>query len=287
MSSVHWVECPRDAMQGLAHYVPTALKVRYLTALLEVGFDTLDAGSFVSPKAVPQMADTAEVIEAIDWAASPSRLLVIVANRRGAEQAVAFAPVRDLGFPFSISETFQQRNARQTIPEAEAELAAITEIAHGATKDVVVYLSMAFGNPYGDAWSEALVVDWAWRMVERGHRVISLADTVGTADPAAVERIFTSLTAAHPHVTFGAHFHARPDGWRAKVEAAWRGGCRRFDSALGGYGGCPFAQDALVGNIATESVELFLAEQHALPALNRDALSRAQQIAREVFMPQP
>jgi hydroxymethylglutaryl-CoA lyase len=283
--AVHWVECPRDAMQGLAHYVPTALKVRYLNALLEVGFDTLDAGSFVSHKAVPQMADTAEVIEAIEWAASPTRLLVIVANRRGAEQAISFPSVRDLGFPFSISETFQQRNARQTIPEAEAELAAITEIAHGATKDVVVYLSMAFGNPYGDAWSEALVLDWAARMVERGHCTISLADTVGTAEPAAVQRIFAALTAAHPHVTFGAHFHARPDGWRAKVEAAWRGGCRRFDSAMGGYGGCPFAQDALVGNVATEAIAQFLSEQDALPALNRDALRRAQQIAREVFMP--
>lgn len=285
MTPLHWVECPRDAMQGLAHTVPTALKVRYLQALLRVGFTTLDGGSFVSPKAVPQMADTAAVIDALDWSATATELLVIVANRRGAEQALQHAPVRWLGFPFSISPTFQQRNARQTLGEAEAELSAIAELAHTHGRRVVVYLSMGFGNPYGDPWSEALVTDWAARMLAQGLDVVSLADTVGTAEPAAVERIFAQLTQAHPEAQFGAHFHARPDDWRPKVEAAWRAGCRRFDTALGGFGGCPFAQDALVGNVATEALQTFLAEQGAMPALDAAALAEAQAIAREVFAP--
>lgn len=283
MSAIHWVECPRDAMQGLAHPVPTALKVRYLEALLRVGFTTLDAGSFVSPKAVPQMADTAEVIAAVDWSASATELLVIVANRKGAELAVQHAAVDVLGFPFSISETFQQRNSRQTLREAEAELAAVAALAAGAGKQLVVYLSMGFGNPYGDAWSEALVADWAERLVATGVRTLSLADTVGTAAPDAVERLFARLVPAYSQVQFGAHFHARPDSWQPKVSAAWRGGCRRFDTALGGFGGCPFAQDALVGNLATEALHSFLAEQHALPPLDAAALLEAQAIAHQVF----
>ena len=283
MSPLHWVECPRDAMQGLAHAVPTALKVRYLQALLRVGFDTIDGGSFVSAKAVPQMADTAEVIAALDWGATRSELLVIVANAKGAAQAVAHGPVGWLGFPFSISETFQQRNSRQTLAQAEAELAQVAELARAHGKGLVVYLSMGFGNPYGEAWSEQLVVDWAGRLIARGVHTLSLADTVGTAEPAAVERIFTQLTQAHPEAQLGAHFHARPDEWRPKVAAAWRAGCRRFDTALGGFGGCPFAQDALVGNVATEALHGFLTEQGALPALDADALAEAQALAREVF----
>lgn len=247
------IECPRDAMQGIHVPIPTAVKVAYLNGLLRVGFDTIDIGSFVSPKAIPQMADTAEVLARLDLQDVRSALLVIVANERGAEQAALQPNVRYLGYPFSISETFQQRNTNTSIAGSWDRTARIAEIAQRAGKELVVYISMGFGNPYGDPWSAEIALHWTRRLVEElGVRIISLADTVGLARPEDIDALFRELVPAMPEVEFGAHLHARIDNWKPKVDAAWNAGCRRFDGALKGYGGCPMAEDDLVGNLATE-----------------------------------
>lgn len=279
------IECPRDAIQGFAHPVPTDLKIRYLQALLEVGFHTLDFGSFVSPKAVPQMADTPEVVRALDLSKSRTRLLAIVANHRGAEQACAFPQISYLGYPFSVSETFQLRNTQQTQARSLDLVADMQALCEASGKTLVVYLSMAFGNPYGDPWSEELVANWARQIADLGISVISLADTTGVADPISVTSLSRRLTDALPGVTLGGHFHARPDRQTAGLAAAWEGGIRRFDVALGGFGGCPFAQDELVGNVSTEALLAFFKEKAIFPALDPVALERAQALAREVFHP--
>lgn len=284
MEEVKLIECPRDAMQGLHDLIPTELKVRYLNELLKVGFDTIDIGSFVNPRAIPQLADTAEVLSRIQMAGSPSKLLVIVANERGAEQACAQEAVAYLGYPFSISETFQQRNTNTSIEGSWARTGRIAEAAHKAGKELVVYISMAFGNPYGDPWNAEIALHWTDRLVrECGVRIISLADTVGVARPADVERMFSALIPAMPQVRFGAHLHARKDNWKEKTDAAWRAGCRRFDHAIAGLGGCPMAEDELVGNLTTELFIADLLANDIATGIDQEQLARCVRLASEIF----
>lgn len=281
---VKLIECPRDAVQGIHTFIPTAEKVRYLNEVLKVGFDTIDIGSFVSPKAIPQLADTAEVLSRLDLSTTRSKLLVIVANERGAEQACAQEGVSYLGYPFSISETFQRRNTNTGIEGSWARTAAIAEQARRSDKQLVVYISMAFGNPYGDPWNAEVALHWTRRLVEElGVRIVSLADTVGVARPADVEAMFSALIPAFPHVEFGAHLHARKDNWKPKTDAAWNAGCRRFDHAIAGYGGCPMAEDDLVGNLTTE---LFISDLHhhgVVTGIDREQLARCVALAGAVF----
>ncbi|MEZ0611453.1 hydroxymethylglutaryl-CoA lyase [Fibrella sp. WM1] len=277
------VECPRDAMQGLARFIPTADKIRYLNALLQVGFDTLDFGSFVSPKAVPQMQDTAEVLAGLDLSGTSTKLLAIVANGRGAEQAVGYEVIRYVGFPLSVSETFQQRNTNRSIAEAMTDVAAMQQLCQQADKELVVYLSMGFGNPYGDAYSPALVVDFARQLDELGIRHIVPSDTIGTATPASIEVLFNELTDALPFQRFGAHLHARPDETAAKVTAAVQAGVRRLDGAIGGLGGCPMAADTLTGNLPTEAIVGTLQALNVPVALDLDRLAEAVQLSRAIL----
>jgi hydroxymethylglutaryl-CoA lyase len=280
---VKLVECPRDAMQGILELIPTATKIAYLNQLLKVGFDTLDFGSFVSAKAIPQLADTAEVLAGLDLAQTETKLLAIVANLRGAQEAVQHAEIRYLGYPFSISETFQIRNTKHTIAESVTLVEEMQALCAASGKELVVYISMGFGNPYGDAWSPELASGWVEKMVALGVRIISLADTVGTADAGTIGPLFQALIPRFPEVEFGAHFHASVQGRAAKLQAAWEGGCRRFDSAMLGFGGCPFAEDELVGNIATESLLEFLREKEALPVLDAAALNVSMVEASKLF----
>ena len=277
------VECPRDAMQGIADFIPTAEKVAYLQQLLAVGFDTLDFGSFVSPKAIPQLADTAEVLARLDLSQTRTRLLAIVANLRGAQEAARHAEISYLGYPFSISETFQLRNTNKTIAASLELVGEMQALCQSQDLELVVYISMGFGNPYGDPWSPALAAEWVARIADLGVRTISLADTVGTADPANITPLFEALIPRFPKVELGAHFHARPEERRAKLQAAYDGGCRRFDSALLGFGGCPFAEDELVGNIATESLLEWMHEGGMHHGLDLPALQAATVTASGVF----
>ena len=248
------IECPRDAMQGLDHFVPTDLKIRYLNTLLQVGFDTLDFGSFVSPKAIPQMRDTAEVLKGLTLSKTKTKLLAIVANLRGAEEAVSYAQIQYVGFPLSVSETFQQRNTNKTIAQAFAEVAEIQNLCSIEGKQLVVYLSMGFGNPYGDFYSPAVIGEFTKQLVQLGVTIIAPSDTVGSSTPEAIGALFQELIPAFPEVEFGAHLHARPGEADAKVRAAVRAGVRRIDGALRGFGGCPMAADNLTGNLPTEDV---------------------------------
>lgn len=284
MTEVKLIECPRDAMQGIHPFIPTHVKVDYLNGLLRVGFDTIDIGSFVSPKAIPQLADTAEVLARIDMSATKSKLLVIVANERGAEEAVKHENVAYLGYPFSISETFQQRNTNTSIEGSWARTAHIAETARKAGKELVVYISMAFGNPYGDPWNADIAMQWTDRLVnELGVRIIALSDTVGVARPEDISAMFSALIPAMPQVEFGAHLHARPDNWKPKTGAAWDAGCRRFDGALKGYGGCPMAEDDLVGNLAMEAFVKDLEARGVRTGLDLRLLERSVAQASSVF----
>lgn len=277
------IECPRDAMQGWHRMISTEEKVAYLQALLKVGFDTLDFGSFVSPKAIPQMADTREVLSRLDLSASRSKLLAIVANVRGAEEAVIHEAIHYLGFPFSVSETFQLRNTNKTITESLEQVHTMQELCIKNGKELVVYISMGFGNPYEDPYSPEIVLQWVDEMVKMDITTISLADTVGVANPAVISSLFQQLIPAYPRVEFGAHFHSAPHNWEEKVLAAWEQGCRRFDSAIKGIGGCPMAKDELVGNLATENL-IWFCQQHQIPTgLDMTALQAAQQLADAVF----
>ena len=246
------VECPRDAMQGIKHFIPTEMKIAYMKELLKVGFDVLDCGSFVHPSAVPQMADTPEVIRAIESIDSKSELLVIVANERGAVRAAAFGRIRYLGFPFSVSETFQKRNTNSTRENAFITLKKIAEIARVSGKQVVCYISMGFGNTYGDYYSEEEVLEWVSRIKELGINTISLADTTSQASPLNIKSLYQKCITFFPDLNFGVHLHAAPFQWEDKVKAAIDAGCRRIDSAMLGFGGCPFAKDDMVGNLPTE-----------------------------------
>ncbi|UYQ94391.1 hydroxymethylglutaryl-CoA lyase [Chitinophaga horti] len=279
--AVKLIECPRDAMQGWHHQVPTEQKIAYINALLKVGFDTIDFGSFVSPKAIPQMADTREVLEGLDLSSTQSNLLAIVANLRGAEDAVAVSKdrIRYLGFPFSISETFQLRNTNKTIAESLDEVQAIQELCIKNDMQLVVYISMGFGNPYGDAYNPEVALRWVDELAGMDIQTISLADTVGVAEPDTIKYLFSTLIPAYPSVDFGAHFHSAPHNWEEKISAAFNQGCRRFDSTIKGIGGCPMAKDELVGNIATENLLQFLSFK-----VDTDALREAQQLANAVFI---
>ena len=252
--SIKIIECPRDAMQGIKPFIPTSKKVQYLQSLLHVGFDTLDFGSFVSAKAIPQMQDTAAVLSLLDLSKTRTKLLAIVANTRGAKAAAAFDVIDFLGFPFSISENFQMRNTHKTITESEVILEEILQIAGQHHKKVVVYLSMAFGNPYGDPWNVDIVGEWTDRLHKMGVQILSLSDTVGTSNASSISYLFSNLIPAYPSVEFGAHLHTHPDTWHEKVEAAYAAGCRRFDGAIQGFGGCPMAKDELTGNMPTEKL---------------------------------
>ena len=277
------IECPRDAMQGIHNFIPTATKTTYLNALLRVGFDTLDFGSFVSPKAIPQLRDTAEVLAGLDLSTSKTKLLAIVANLRGAETAALHPEITYLGFPLSVSETFQRRNTNQSTPEALADVAAMHELCERTGKTLVVYLSMGFGNPYGDAWSPEIVTDFTARLAALGVRVVALSDTVGVSSPTTIAPLFSALIPAFPAIEFGAHLHTTPATWREKVAAAYHAGCRRFDGAIGGFGGCPMAADELTGNMATENLLAFLAEEGVNSGLDMAAFGRAREEAAGIF----
>lgn len=278
------IECPRDAMQGLAHFVPTDRKIRYLNALLRVGFDTLDFGSFVSPKAIPQMRDTAEVLAGLDLSQTQTKLLAIVANGRGVGQAVRFPEVQCVGFPLSVSETFQQRNTNKAIAQAMAEVGEIQNRCVRTGKTLVVYLSMGFGNPYGDPYSPEVVGEFTERLVQMGVGVIAPSDTVGSSTPEAIESLFRHLIRTFPGVEFGAHLHARPGEAPGKVRAALRAGVRRIDGALRGFGGCPLAADDLTGNLPTEEIIQTLTDEGVAVTVNQDAFGEAMTLSAEVFM---
>ena len=277
------IECPRDAMQGLPDFIPTATKTAYLNELLQVGFDTLDFGSFVSPKAIPQLRDTAEVLAGLDLSRSSTKLLAIVANLRGAETAAQHPEISYLGFPLSVSETFQRRNTNQTTAEALADVAAMHALCERSGKTLVAYLSMGFGNPYGDAWSPEIVTDFTQQLAALGVRIVALSDTIGASTAASITPLFSALIPAFPSIEFGAHLHTTPGSWREKVSGAYVAGCRRFDGAIGGFGGCPMAADELTGNMATESLLDFLAEKGVESGLDLEAFGRAQAMATSVF----
>ena len=270
-NTIKIIECPRDAMQGIKEFIPTKEKVQYIQSLLRVGFDTIDFGSFVSPKAIPQMADTAEVLSQLDLSSTTSKLLAIVANIRGANDASKHTEIHYLGYPFSISENFQMRNTHKTIAQSVITLQEILNIADRTNKLVVVYLSMGFGNPYGDPWNVDIVGDWTERLGKMGVRIISLSDTIGSSNPENIEYLFSNLIPKYPDIEFGAHLHTTPSSWFEKVDAAYKAGCRRFDGAIQGFGGCPMAKDELTGNMPTEKLVSYFTKRQ--PVNNLDALS--------------
>jgi hydroxymethylglutaryl-CoA lyase len=277
------VECPRDAMQGWKYFIPTDQKVAYLNSLLKVGFDVLDFGSFVSPKAIPQMADTKQVIPQLELSASWTKLLAIVANTRGAEDAVEYDEVSYIGFPFSISETFQLRNTNKTIEQSMQQLDDMQKLCVQKNKELVVYISMGFGNPYGDEYSAEIAINWVRKLTELGVRTIALSDTVGLADPKTIEYLFRNLVPEFKDVSFGAHFHSTTDKWKEKIEAAYNNGCMRFDSALKGIGGCPMAEDELVGNIATENLVGWCETKNIPLSIDREQLAKSLRLASDIF----
>lgn len=280
---VHIVECPRDAMQGIKTFIPTEEKVAYLNQLLQVGFDTLDFGSFVSPKAIPQMRDTAEVLAGLNLENTATKLLAIVANRRGAEDAAKFSEISFLGYPFSISETFQLRNTNATIEESLERVKQIQDICVRSGKQMVVYISMGFGNPYGDEWNVEIVQKWIDRLLELDIRIFSLSDTIGVSSPDSIAYLFGNLIPRYPDTIFGAHLHTQPHNWREKVQTAYENGCRRFDGALRGYGGCPMAKDDLTGNMATENMLYYFDELQLDLNLDRGAFGKSMAMVTEVF----
>jgi len=282
-NKVQLVECPRDAMQGWKTFIPTEKKIEYLNTLLQVGFDTLDCGSFVSHKAIPQMADTREVLMQLKMQNVKTKLLVIVANTRGAEEAVTLEQVSYLGFPFSISETFQQRNTNSSIEESVKRVEEIQQLCLKNNKQLVVYLSMGFGNPYGDEYNEETLLHWADEMVRREIGIISLADTVGVATPDQISFALDILIPAYPNTEFGVHLHSTADNWQAKLEAAVQSGCKRFDGALKGIGGCPMAKDELVGNMNSELMVEYFKSHSLLGQLDYTALNKSLGLASEIF----
>jgi len=283
-TKIKLTECPRDAMQGLKNFVPTEIKAAYINLLLEVGFDTIDFGSFVSAKAIPQMQDTAEVLKRLNMSYTKSKLLAIIANYRGAEAAGQHDEITYLGFPFSISETFQKRNTNATINEAFDTIKRVQELCQNKGKKLLTYLSMGFGNPYGDEWSEEIVSHWADKLINEGIAYISLADTIGVAEPEQIGKLYGSLSDQFPKTIFGVHLHSTPGTWLQKVEAAYKSGCLRFDTALKGYGGCPMAKDELTGNIATENVIAYLQSQKIDLGLNMDKLGEAMEYSVRIFL---
>ncbi len=281
---IHLIECPRDAMQGWTTFIPTEKKVEYLNSLLEAGFDTLDCGSFVSAKAIPQMADTAKVIGQLTINNSITKLLVIVANVRGAEEAAAHENITYLGFPFSISPTFQLRNTNSTIEESLQRVEDIQNLCIKSNKQLVLYLSMGFGNPYGDEYNTEILLKWADEMVQRDIKIISLADTVGVAEPQQIGLALSTLIGKYPQVEIGVHLHSKPSNWKQKLQAAINARCLRFDGALKGIGGCPMAKDELVGNMNTEWMIKYFKKEQILKSIDEEALQKCIKIADEIFV---
>lgn len=277
------IECPRDAMQGIKTFIPTKEKVRYIQSLLGCGFDTIDFGSFVSPKAIPQMADTAEVLAQLDLSKTRSKLLAIVANVRGANDACQHQPIDYLGYPFSISENFQMRNTHKTIAQSVDTLKEILEIANRAEKEVVTYISMGFGNPYGDPWNVEIVGEWTEKLAGMGVKILSLSDTIGSSTPEVIDYLFSNLIPKYPHIEFGAHLHTTPSKWHEKVDAAYKAGCRRFDGAVQGFGGCPMAKDELTGNMPTEKMLSYFTAAKAETNVNWMVFEAAYNKATELF----
>ena len=282
-STVNLIECPRDAMQGWKEFISTEKKIEYINSLLKVGFHTIDFGSFVSPKAIPQMADTSTVLDKLRLDDTNTKLLAIVANVRGAQEASVYDKITYLGFPFSISETFQQRNTNSSIKESLIRVEEIQNICFKTNKQLVVYMSMAFGNPYGDEYNAEILLNWTKEIMERGAKIISLADTVGIAEAEQISGALRSLVPNYPNIDFGVHLHSTAKNWQGKLEAAFTSGCVRFDGALKGIGGCPMANDELVGNMNTEWMIHYFKEKERLPQLDFEALQNSLSIAEEIF----
>ncbi|MDG1295888.1 MAG: hydroxymethylglutaryl-CoA lyase [Saprospiraceae bacterium] len=276
------IECPRDAMQGIKNFIPTEHKITYLNELLKVGFDTLDFGSFVSPKAIPQMRDTAAVLGGLDLNTA-TKLLAIVANTRGASQACEFEEIKYLGYPFSISETFQLRNTNASIEDSMGRLLRIKELADKTNKEVVVYLSMGFGNPYGDPWNVEIVAYWVDQLTKHGFSILQLSDTIGVATPESIAYLFSGLISEYPDIEIGAHLHTKPNEWEPKIHAAYENGCRRFDGAFKGYGGCPMAKDDLTGNMPTEHILNYFNKLNLLEGYNLDVAKSALNNSNSVY----
>ena len=282
-NSVKIIECPRDAMQGIKTFIPTAKKVQYIQALLRVGFDTIDFGSFVSPKAIPQMVDTAEVLSQLDLSKTTSKLLAIVANTRGANEAAEHSEIDYLGYPFSISENFQMRNTHKTLAQSVVTLQEILNIADKSGKSVVAYLSMGFGNPYGDPWNVDVVGAWTERLSKMGVKILSLSDTIGSSTPENIDYIFSNLIPHYANIEFGAHLHTTPSSWFEKVDAAYKAGCNRFDGAIQGFGGCPMAKDELTGNMPTEKLLSHFTAVKSNTNLNALSFESAYNEATKIF----
>lgn len=283
MEQVKLIECPRDAMQGIKDWIPTKEKAQYIQSLLRCGFDTIDFGSFVSPRAIPQMQDTAEVLAQLDLSKTKSKLLAIVANVRGAVDAVSFDEIQYLGYPFSISENFQMRNTHATIAQSITVLQEILELADGHDKELVAYLSMGFGNPYGDPWNVDIVSEWTEKLSEMGVKILSLSDTVGSSTPEIITYLFSNLISKYPQIEFGAHLHTTPTAWYEKVDAAFKAGCRRFDGAIQGFGGCPMAKDELTGNMPTEKMLSYFNTNKVESGINAMSFESAHNEATKIF----
>ena len=277
------VECPRDAMQGITEFIDTSKKVEYINTLMQAGFHTIDAGSFVSAKAIPQMQDSANVFKQLNIEKNNSRLLAIVANLRGAHDAVSFDEISYLGFPFSISETFQQRNTNSSIDESLHRVEEIQNLCFKKNKQLVIYISMAFGNPYNEDWNADLAIYWCKKLAQLDIKIMPLSDTIGVSNPENISYLFSHLIPALPNVEFGAHLHSTPETALEKIEAAYKSGCRRFDSAIHGFGGCPMATDDLTGNLATETLVGYFDDNNIKTNLNKDVLEEAYKMAWNVF----
>lgn len=283
MGKIKIIECPRDAMQGIKMFIPTEKKVQYIQSLLRCGFDTIDFGSFVSPKAIPQMADTAEVLSQLDLSGTKSKLLAIVANTRGATDAATHPEIDYLGYPFSISENFQMRNTHKTIAQSVETLREILDIADKNQKEVVAYLSMGFGNPYGDPWDVGIVGEWTEKLSGMGVKILSLSDTIGSSSPEIIEYLFSNLIPKYPEIEFGAHLHTTPSSWHEKVNAAYKAGCIRFDGAIQGFGGCPMAKDELTGNMPTEKLLSYFTSQKADTGVRMMSFESSHNEATKIF----
>lgn len=277
------IECPRDAMQGLHDFIPTETKVAYINQLLKVGFDTIDFGSFVSPKAIPQLRDTANVLNQLDLSTTKSKLLAIIANTRGAEDAVKFEEISYLGFPFSISETFQQRNTNSSIKQSLKSIEEIQTLCVNNNKKLVVYISMAFGNPYGDVWNSEIVIEWTKKLSDLGIEIIALSDTIGVSNSENISYLFKNIVPEFATVEIGAHLHTTPTTWMEKVDAAYQNGCRRFDGAIKGFGGCPMATDKLTGNMPTENLISYFTKNKINTTINQEEFNTALIKAVQVF----
>lgn len=283
MNDLKIIECPRDAMQGIETFIPTELKANYINSILKCGFDTVDFGSFVSPKAIPQMRDTAELLDKLVLN-ERTKLLAIIANERGAQDACHFEQIDYLGFPFSVSEEFQQRNTNSSIAESLSRVEAIQNLALKNNKQTVVYLSMGFGNPYGEEWNADIVIQWCETLYDKlGVKIQALSDTIGVSTPETVSYLFNELIPALPKVEFGAHLHTRPENAKSLVKLAYEAGCRRFDGAIKGFGGCPLSGDALTGNMPTEIMLNWFEENNILLPIEKDAFHEAMNVSNTVF----